>query len=579
MKHLFEILKAAPVSLLLAGLLASCATGSGLHEDEKPADDALLSALHDAESIAAKPEPPPPQVLDSLLKGPKLLPLPGLEETRFDIDVKDEELTSFLMSLVADTPYNMVISPEVSGHVSLTLKSVTVLEVMDLLKRVYGVNYQLTKTGILVLPQQLETRIFEIDYLDFSRRGTSSIKVSSGQVTDVNTGNQGGAGFGNSLTDAESNFADADNGLGRTSESAADIETSTQSDVWKDLEAAVRALVGTEAGREVIVNAQSSIIVVKAMPRELEQVERFLHVAQDQLRRQVVLEAKIVEVELNGAYQTGINWSALNTNNGNTFFAGQSGGQNLFENGAAGTQGADVTVGPNGGIGGFTTQAFGGTFILSAATDNFNAFLELLDRQGNTRVLSSPRISTLNNQKAVIKVGSDEFFVTDVTSNTAANTTSSNAVNSSNIELTPFFSGIALDVTPQISHEGDVTLHVHPLISEVVDKNKSLTVDNRANVLPLAFSSVRQSDSIVRAHSGQIIVIGGLMKDSLKKENFGTPFLSDIPGLGELFTQRRSSSVKTELVILLKATVVENAAVWQHAIGESARRVEAMGGG
>jgi MSHA biogenesis protein MshL len=174
-------------------------------------------------------------------------------------------------------------------------------------------------------------------------------------------------------------------------------------------------------------------------------------------------------------------------------------------------------------------------------------------------VLSSPRVSTLNNQKAVIKAGSDEFFVTDIASNTVTGTSSAT---SRNVELTPFFSGIALDVTPQISAGGEVILHIHPTVSDVTDQTKALTVSGETDSLPLAFSEIRESDSIVKAKSGQIIVIGGLMRNSRRTETFAVPLLGRLPGLGRLFRSERDVENKTELVIMLKPIVVDDDTVW-----------------
>ena len=139
--------------------------------------------------------------------------------------------------------------------------------------------------------------------------------------------------------------------------------------------------------------------------------------------------------------------------------------------------------------------------------------------------------------------------------------------------MTPFFSGIALDVTPQISDGGEVTLHIHPTVSEVTDQQKNLTVSGETDILPLAFSQIRESDSIVKARSGQIIVIGGLMRNSSSDEDFSTPILGKIPGLGNLFKSKRAIEQKTELVILLKPIVVDSDDVWTQMAGDSLERI------
>src|SRR5690606_27496499 len=156
-----------------------------------------------------------------------------------------------------------------------------------------------------------------------------------------------------------------------------------------------------------------------------------------------------------------------------------------------------VVVAPGNPISGFITDTLGGAFTLAADFSDFNAYIELLGLQGRTRVLSSPRVSTLHNQKAIIKAGTDEFFVTGIETDTTA--AGLNTVTNVDYELTPFFSGVALDVTPQISEDGRVILHIHPTISEVNDQQKTLSLRGSIDSLPLALSQVRESDSIVKA--------------------------------------------------------------------------------
>jgi MSHA biogenesis protein MshL len=227
-------------------------------------------------------------------------------------------------------------------------------------------------------------------------------------------------------------------------------------------------------------------------------------------------------------------------------------------------------VAPGNPINGFVTNTLGGAFSIAANFADFNAFIELLKLQGRTRVLSSPRVSTLHNQKAIIKAGSDEFFVTGVHSDTTTGTATTTSVD---LELTPFFSGVALDVTPQISDDGRVLMHIHPSISDVTDQQKVLSVRGQTDELPLALSQVRESDSIVRARSGQLIVIGGLMRESRKRTGYKTPLLGDIPLAGRLFRSDRNQTVTTELVILLRPIVVDDGE-WPTLVDESNQRVE-----
>ncbi len=171
----------------------------------------------------------------------------------------------------------------------------------------------------------------------------------------------------------------------------------------------------------------------------------------------------------------------------------------------------------------------------------------------------------------MIKVGSDEFFVTDISTTTTSGVATTTTPD---ITLTPFFSGISLDVTPQIDDKGGIVLHVHPTISKVTDQQKNITVSDQSLILPLAFSTVRESDSIIHAKSGEIVVIGGLMSNTLVEKISATPILSSIPILGELFKHRSEEEVKSELVILLKPIVIDADDNWSTIMNESSTRVK-----
>ena len=171
-------------------------------------------------------------------------------------------------------------------------------------------------------------------------------------------------------------------------------------------------------------------------------------------------------------------------------------------------------------------------------------------------------------------MGSDEFFVTEVSSDNTS--TASGTTTTPELTLTPFFSGIALDVTPQISKEGEVILHIHPSISEVDDQLKVVTLGGETFELPLALSTVRESDSVVKAQNGQVVVIGGLMKNITSDEVGGVPGVSDVPFVGEAFKQKRKINRRSELVILLRPIVVDRNRVWSNYIQKSAERVKQL---
>jgi MSHA biogenesis protein MshL len=299
-------------------------------------------------------------------------------------------------------------------------------------------------------------------------------------------------------------------------------------------------IIGTGKGRRVVVDAQAGLVVVRGYPDELAAVEDFLKQAELSLQKQVIIEAKILEVTLSSGFQSGIQWDSFGTGPSNTF--GASGDE------LAGQLTSETVRNADG---------LAGVFSLNFDSSDFTGVIQMLQRQGEVQVLSSPRISPVNNQKAVIKVGTDEFFVTNISNSTTTTNTSTSSA--PDISLTPFFSGIALDVTPQIGQNNEVILHVHPSVTEVVERNKVIDIGGSIYDLPLAYSSIRETDSIIRAASGQVVVIGGLLQNKKSNTEANVPWLSKIPILGYLFRQTERVDTKSELVILLQPKVIEPA--------------------
>jgi MSHA biogenesis protein MshL len=542
-------------------LLSACQT---LPQKDKPDVPEVKQALRDWQApTPATPLTPPPAVQAALLPPARttLGQLRPLVPT-FDVSVNEVPARQFFMSLVDGTKDNMIVHPDVSGTLTLDLKNVTTVDVMDTVRDVYGYEYRYSHGIYQVFPAQMRSQVFKVNYLDLERKGGSRTRVSSGQVSQAPaSGATGAAGNTDSGDTSTQPQGGGGNAAGKQdSFSGAQVTTRSETDFWDNLGKSLKLLVGEENGRRIITDPLSGTVLVRAMPRELRDIEEYLNSLQTSVNRQVIIEAKIVEVRLNDQFQAGINWTSL---------IDLKGGSREITSGVFGTGLAAPFV----NIDSASPDALGSVFALQAHLGDFDALLELLKNQGDVQVLSSPRVSTVNNQKAIIKVGSDQYFVTDVDVNTDV----ANGVNnqSADVTLTPFFSGVALDVTPQIDETGSITLHVHPAISEVKQDDKQITISSQTQFnLPLAASTIRESDTIVRAENGQVVVIGGLMQDLVQDDLSSTPFLGDLPVLGHMFRQTRKVSTKTELVILLRPVVVVNNQVWTNQLNQAQQRFD-----
>lgn len=505
-------------------------------------------------------------------------------ETRFDLSVSNAPAAQVFMAIVSGTPYSMVLHPEVKGDISVNLKDVTVTEALNTLRDLYGFDYTAQGNRIVVLPAALQTRIFQVNYLQAQRRGQTETRVSSGSIAS------GSASPGSPAPGAIPVPTTGPAGAaGTRAAESTRVTTTSDSDFWGDIQKSLFAILGGGAGSSVVVNAQSGVIVVRAMPSELRSVEQFLKSMQLIVERQVVLEAKIIEVSLKDGYQAGVNWAGFNDGS-NRFGAGVlSPGASLGRSGtisAPTARAADGTVLTNSALTGGSVGtlasglalgagAAGGVFGLALQTQNFAALLSFLETQGSVNVLSSPRVATINNQKAVLKVGTDDFFVTNVS--TTSSTSGTNTTVTPTITVAPFFSGIALDVTPQIDADNNIILHIHPSVSNVVERRKVIDLGSLGSfTLPLASSDVNETDTIVRVQDSNIVAIGGLMRQQSSNDRSQVPGVGDVPGLGNLFRQRGISNSKSELVILLKPTIIHGDRNWQEDLMQTRDRIRAM---
>jgi MSHA biogenesis protein MshL len=484
---------------------------------------------------------------------PPAAALEPASEPRFDLIVSGANARDVFQSIVGETRYSMLMHPEVTGTMSVTLRAVTIHEALESIRDVYGYDFRIDGRRITVFPPTIQTRIFVVNYPSAQRRGRSEMRVSGGSNGSSSSNN----GSGNSQTGSGTANAGA-------VPDASQVITTITSDYWAETTEALRGLLGKGEGRAVIASPQSGTIAVRAMPDELRQVERFLRASKLSVERQVMLEAKIVEVELRDGAQSGIDWSLLRTKGA----IGQVNGSAtnpLLGN----TKGLPTLPGAISSLlvdSVSLPQATGGTLGLALATNGFQAVLGFLETHGDVQILSSPRVATMNNQKAVLKVGTDEYFVTNVSGGTI--TPGSNASNGTTtlptLTLTSFFSGIALDVTPQIDEANTITLYLRPSVTSVTEKTKQIDLGTIGSYkLPLASSSVNETDTVVRVTDGNIVAIGGLMQSESTGSRSGVPGTSGNAVGRNLLGNNVSSNRKKELVVLIKPTIIHGPDDWQ----------------
>lgn len=543
--------------LISAAVLTAGCT-SYRHPEPVQAKDALRHAMTEQNkggALTSVPKSVQSELLQ-LNRPPQAISMP---EPRLRIAAHDVDAVEFFGSLFKGSRYSVAVHPGVAGQISVELKDVTLTEVLAVVGDMYGFDVQRKGNVFHVYPAGLRTETIPVNYLMMSRRGLSRTSVSTGGVTaNDNNGNSNSFDNANGSNNSTSNSNRSSNGSLNSDSNGTRIETDTNSDYWTDLRDTLQTLIGSGDGRAVITSPQAGLVTIRAYPKELKAVREFLNQSESHLKRQVVLEARILEVALNEGYEQGVDWSGLS--------ASWDGNKGITGGGSAAPSQLPTT--PN-----QIFSALGGGAGFKISDGNFNVAVNLLKTQGDVNTLSSPRVTATNNQKAVIKVGTDEYFVTNAS--TTITTTSTGTDKTPNVELTPFFSGIALDVTPQIDEEGKVLLHIHPSVIDTEEQQKTIDMGTSGGTLqlPLAKSSIRESDTVVQANNGDIIVIGGLMKTDKQEIVSKVPLLGDIPWVGEAFTNRRESTKKVELVILLKPTVVEKD-TWQNELQRSSELLD-----
>ncbi|MCB1665807.1 MAG: secretin N-terminal domain-containing protein [Pseudomonadales bacterium] len=533
-----------------------------------------------AQTLESTPKGPSQEEINAILPSVFLSEeLAAPVEERFNVVANRENAQSFFANLVAGTDYGVAVSPELDGEISLSLPNVTIDDVMQSVQQTYG--YQISKRGNIyqVQPGGLQTRLFTVDYLNVNRSGTSSVQVSSSQNGQnsnnggnnfnngsfnngsFNNGSFNNGGFNNgNLNNGNLNNGQTGNFVGGSGVQGGQVSTQTESKFWDDLEEVIAGLIGTTVrseasvgtqgggllsglgasassatsrdGKSVVVQPQVGIVMVTAFPHELDRVAEYISHAQNILSREVTIQVQFLEVILNKGFQSAIDFD--------TFGPGGSTGTNNRITG-------DFSSNTD-----FNLDGISGPLSVVTNFTDFDAVFRILESRGTTQVLSSPSLKVLNNQKAVFQDGDEEYFQTGLNATTIAggNNTTTNA----SASLQQFFSGISMDITPQISADGKITLHVHPTISTVVEQSKTIAGEQ----IPLARTSVRELDSVIRGEDGKIVVLGGLAYERSVDDLAGIPVVNDIPVVGAAFDQRRRQTVKSEFIILLRPMIASD---------------------
>jgi len=449
-------------------------------------------------------------------------PEPAEKLQTFTVVVADIPANELLFALARDARLNLDIDPEIVGRVSINAIDQTLPQILRRVSRQVSLRYYMDGPNLVVEQDRPFVRLYRIDYLNMDRTTSSSTGIQSSLVTG--TESDGGS----------------------SGDSTATVNNSTSNEFWKSLEENIKLLAGLEGvTNEIISNRESGTISVLTSSVAHENIQRFLDNVMGSARRQVLIEATVVEVTLNDDFQGGVDWSKIAGGNGWDLT------QSVLSEAAIENQS------------GFISAIFNQN--PNSSGDITNVTIEALDAFGDVSVMSSPKIMALNNQTSILKVATNVvYFEVDVTSNTLGGTT---ATVTQTFNTTPKTVpvGFVMNVTPFITSDNEVILNIRPTITSapryVIDPNPLLLeatppIENRIPII-----QVREMESVLRVRSGDTAVIGGLMEDKASRTSTGLPGLHDVDGVGFLFGSRKQELDKTELVIFLRPRVIDNASL------------------
>lgn len=479
-------------------------------------------------AVSMPPEVPPMQEGQ-----PYQEPLPGLivsdvekkrePERLYSFSLRDTEAREVLMAISKQTGSNIVVDPDVQGRVTMDLRNVTLTELLDTLTDMLDLTYRVRQSVIRVSKPRPETRVFSVQYVNLKRTGISS---TSAQIGATGTGVTAPATAisGSGVTAASSGITGA--GTVAATPGQASVTTITETDLWKELEAGLTKILSPIG--KMVVERQGGNILVMDLPKSLDRIASFLESVEGSVQRQVLIEARVIEVRLTGEFRFGLDWGAI---------------------AKAGALRGATTVSPSRIIGQSLAPG-GGQFQVGVTSTDFEALLSVLHTQGEVNVLSSPKLATLNNQTAVIRSATDDVFFERRVVQTVVGIT---PLITTDVTPRTVTIGVVLAVTPQISPDGSVVLHIRPTVTE---RTGTATFKEAFTEFTAPILDVREADVIVRAREGQIVVIGGLIQERKTDEESKVPLLGDLPVIGRLFRSTTQERKKTELVVLLSPTVL-----------------------
>jgi MSHA biogenesis protein MshL len=427
---------------------------------------------------------------------------------RFSFALREADVKDVLRGLSKQTNYNVVIEPDVKGMCTVDLKDVTLVKALDYILEPLDYTFKIDEKTIYVSKPKIETKIFSLNYVALKKIGTSSVVGSIGGAPS--SGTSGGGGEYRSV----------------------EVKTETEADIWKNIEDNLKAMLSKDG--KVVVNRQALMVFVTDYPKNLKHIDGFLGAVEGSLHKQVMIEAKIVEVQLSDASREGVNWQFIEGRIGEFFINAKQVYLNPSILAAPSTKAA-------------ATTPYFRLFVGSQHLNIENTFIDLLKTQGNINVVSSPRIATLNNQRAIIKVARQDVYFDEQQSN-------SGGISGTLATYTPKFItvGLILDVTPQIDNNGNIVLNIHPMLTEKVDVARSPS----GSEVPIL--DVREADTLVRVREGETVIIGGLIKDRKRLSDTGTKGLMDLPLIGWLFRLKEAETQKNELVVFLTPRIISN---------------------